>query len=558
MECGFAGNADVYGIGIRIGYYTQAFAAWYASFFHFREAQVLRDTNKLFLFALGVVGLIYVANAQETFAVEAFLLLQIGMVIALVSITDTTRYVSRYSRTSNERVVSRLAIMGAGLLFNVCFWWRGLDVMRETPCQMIGRAKVKTRSTQATNEATYMCFFVKANAYGWLRTLMRVWTLYLTVSSVLTVGFRDIVELLQAWRRNEVKRAFEAAAAAYQKGVKGENRISAPAESVESQIEPTVQSDDGPGDGTAGLQSSIPSSPPGNSSQADSMQPQSPIKICKPEQSSSTSGNSTDTFAAVREAEFFLESVFSIYPKIGSSSDTKHVARLFGGWVAFPIPRSAFDGKCAEFRYSKCLWSWLTMQWARQPNAGQRYVISLHMQGLGQHNFWRVPRFYHRVRQLSQTLELPEWKVLGIASDVQLSQIPLKKSARVWAGMATYTLLLIIALIVQVELTIAWNNISGLQSVSTVGQLIPFILGVGGLIKVLWGKWRLIRSGIKETLDMDIRPPSEYELAMEQYLQWKNAQKGSASPQECIEQVANSSEINGRDTGTAPEQTDVV
>lgn len=140
MECGFAGNADVYGIGIRSGYYTQALAAWYPSFFHFHEAQVLRDTNKLFLFALVVAGLIYVANAQETFAVEVFLLLQIGMVIASVSITDTTRYVSRYSRTSNERVVSRLAIMGAILLLNVCFWWRGLDVMRETRARWsIGR-----------------------------------------------------------------------------------------------------------------------------------------------------------------------------------------------------------------------------------------------------------------------------------------------------------------------------------------------------------------------------------------------------------------------------------
>ena len=394
-----------------------------------------------------------------------------------------------------------------------------------------------------------MCFFVKANAYGWLRTLMRVWTLYLTVSSVLTVAFQDILELLQAWRRNEVKRAFEAAAAAYEKGIKDDNCSSDPPEGAESQTEPTVWSDDGPGDGTDGLQSSTPSSPPGDRSQADSMPLQSTIEICKREQSSSTSDESTDTFAAVREAKIFLDSVFSIYPKIGPSSNKKHVVQLFGGWIAFSRPRSAFDGQSAEFRYSNCLWSWLTMQWSRQPNASQRYVISLHIRGLGQHNFWRVPRLYHRVRQLSQTSELPEWKVLGIASDVQLSQIPLTKSARVWACMATQTLLLIVALIVQVELTIAWNNISGLQSVSTVGQLIPFILGVGGLMKVLWGKWCLIRSGIKETHDMDIRPPNEYELAMERYLHWKNAQKRSI-PHECNERRG----IRARSTAEIQEQ----
>ena len=198
------------------------------------------------------------------------------------------------------------------------------------------------------------------------------------------------------------------------------------------------------------------------------------------------------------------------------------------------------------------------MQWGRQPNASQRYVISLHMQGLRQHSFWRVPRFYHRVRQLSQTSELPEWQVLGIASDVHLSQSPLTIPARAWKGMAAYTLILIMSLILQVELTIAWNNISGLQSVSTVGQLIPFILGSGGLIKVIWGKWCLLRSGIKETQDMDLRPPSDYELAMEQYLHWKNRQRESALKQECNEHVEDSSDINSRDKGAGPEQTGVI
>ena len=217
MECGFAGNADIFGIGIRVGYYTQALAVWYANFFHFREAQVLRDVNKLFLFALVIVGLIYVHDARATYAVEAFLLLQIGMVIGLISIMDSTRYRSRYLRASNEHLISRFAIMGAGLIFNVCFWWRGLDVMQKTPCQEPTPTAPHKMPTYAAEHATYVCFFVKASMFGWLRTLMRVMTIYMLVSSALTIGYRDGVRLLQTSRRTRSKETFKEAAAVYQK-----------------------------------------------------------------------------------------------------------------------------------------------------------------------------------------------------------------------------------------------------------------------------------------------------------------------------------------------------
>ena len=41
-------------------------------------------------------------------------------------------------------------------------------------------------------------------------------------------------------------------------------------------------------------------------------------------------------------------------------------------------------------------------------------------------------------------------------------------------------------LVVQVELTIVWNHFDGLKNLRSLGQLIPFILGVEGLLKVLW------------------------------------------------------------------------
>lgn len=41
MSCGFVGNTDILGIGIRIGYYAQAIAVWFSNYFLYREAKAL-------------------------------------------------------------------------------------------------------------------------------------------------------------------------------------------------------------------------------------------------------------------------------------------------------------------------------------------------------------------------------------------------------------------------------------------------------------------------------------------------------------------------------------
>lgn len=49
-------------------------------------------------------------------------------------------------------------------------------------------------------------------------------------------------------------------------------------------------------------------------------------------------------------------------------------------------------------------------------------------------------------------------------------------------------MLVILALLVaSVEVTIQYNGIRGVQSMSSVGQLIPAVIGIGGLVRVVWG-----------------------------------------------------------------------
>ena len=77
---------------------------------------------------------------------------------------------------------------------------------------------------------------------------------------------------------------------------------------------------------------------------------------------------------------------------------------------------------------------------------------------------------------------------------------------------------------VQVELTIAWNHIYSLQGLATVGQLIPLVLGVRGVVKVLWNKWCFMRDGIRGDEEFEVHL-SKYEKDMKKYLEWKRQEK---------------------------------
>lgn len=68
-------------------------------------------------------------------------------------------------------------------------------------------------------------------------------------------------------------------------------------------------------------------------------------------------------------------------------------------------------------------------------------------------------------------------------------------------------------LVLSIELTLAWNHISGVNIIGTVGQLIPFILGVGGLVKVLWSRLRMGGDSDGEEAGEDELEPADVRLA---------------------------------------------
>src|SRR6201999_4349609 len=81
-----------------------------------------------------------------------------------------------------------------------------------------------------------------------------------------------------------------------------------------------------------------------------------------------------------------------------------------------------------------------------------------------------------------------DWRALMLIVRFKLALDPSGDPPR-WRklGFMWHTLSIGLVLAIGTELTIQWNYIKGIQSLASVGQLIPLALGVGGLAKVIWG-----------------------------------------------------------------------
>jgi hypothetical protein len=105
---------------------------------------------------------------------------------------------------------------------------------------------------------------------------------------------------------------------------------------------------------------------------------------------------------------------------------------------------------------------------------------------------------------------IPPWPSVSLTSTLLLTSPSTPK--KIWLGWyyALLDLMIHVIVILQLELTLRWNRVSGLSGLWTsVGQLIPFIIGVGGLSLVL-GRWtvrawakRAKRKGEKSGWDID-------------------------------------------------------
>lgn len=180
-QCGFDGNPDIYGAGIRIGYYSQILSVWIANYFVLSKSKLLRSINILWMLALFIVIAWQSRHPSRIYAIEAFLLIQLLCATWFIGVLEKSRYSKKYWRFSPASLIFRnLTLMGL-LAYNVWFWWNGLDLMSPTPC------------------GTWIFFMAKVNLYGWYRSAFKVLSLTaLSFHAVLTV--KHAAQLTDHWR----------------------------------------------------------------------------------------------------------------------------------------------------------------------------------------------------------------------------------------------------------------------------------------------------------------------------------------------------------------------
>ena len=176
-SCGFDGNPDIYGLGIRIGFYVQFLAVWLSHLFVLSEAKASRSVNLVYIFAV-FIGLVWLSHdPTKCHAVEAFMLNMLFVVAWRVGVIETPRFGRKYWRVSPVNLLVQDFMFIALLAYTAWYFWLGLDLMKKTPC------------------GTYVFFFAKVDLFGWYRVFLKC---VIVLDAILT-PFLIASHLILAW-----------------------------------------------------------------------------------------------------------------------------------------------------------------------------------------------------------------------------------------------------------------------------------------------------------------------------------------------------------------------
>lgn len=496
-ECGFAGNSDIYGVGIRIGYYTQALSVWVANYFVLGEAKILRSTNLLFMIAV-LIGLFALSRkSPNAYAIEAFLLLQLSFATFYIGVVDWSRYSKKYWRFSPGRNVIMSMTNLSAIGYNAWFWWRGLDKMDETPC------------------GTFAFFFSKVDLFGWYRAMYRALSIPAIIGAVITECNRSL-ELLQYLRRRheDAKGLYDSLrnslAAAL---LSAPSRSRSPSSASKSSCSPVgpaaarnISRQESQEDLTNHLEMAVqtPLPPSPKFGQQYEILPsvhrrRTSDRLC-----------SSLRLPDLIEAEAYAQKVFDV-------SCARHSAWHYDLHLPFvKVPLQIFIPSVHSPRTLQRRWKAFLSQ--------RPFRLSIVVPLLSHANALNKYPTYGILVMLEKAVVAPDYKsidsrALQIVLDFELTRM--SKNTFVWTLLyrASLALLIVIFLVLSIELSIYWNHISGVASVSQVGQLIPAVIGVGGLVKVLW-TW-LLSSGV--SIEEEDGVTKEVRECAELYAQLKDA-----------------------------------
>ncbi len=511
-QCGFTGNPDIYGAGIRVGIYTQALAVGFANYFVPHEAGPLKALNTLFVFVMFIGTLFLSRTPFQTYAIEAFLLIQITFVIHFVGVTNASRYGRIAWKFSLERTLVKECSYLGMIVYNLWFWWVGLDHMRKTPC------------------GTFVLFIVwKVNLYGWFRRahqvlsilalcghLLESWenlfrTFYYFVSRQLrsTMFFKALEDSLQdppakvnvEVEENGIKTigGSQLELCAHEIGLSASQTSDPKPPNKSSPEPPQKDSADNSSnltvtEGTVGEQrinanalkdtKAEKAGPDGPCSEARGVRKGPPTQFLP-------------SFNNLYLADIYISDILA-----AGFFEVKKTRRweisFFRDTVKLYLPRFHIRTSANQPSLKECV--------RVIKNAAQQNRMNIKALAIGIFEIYSLRTYFiHQYPWgLHAALTHPshqtqDWRTLVIISDIRRSREKPKTRRAYWVPYAAQTILLFVGLILATELHIHWNHILGVRSMDSVGQLIPMLLGVGGLLKVLWAKGKMVWRGTECT-----------------------------------------------------------
>lgn len=163
IQCGFDGDQDMYGLGIRIGYYVQWIATVFGAYYTPKIVSSAFEANAIFNIGM-LAGLVYsTMRRNNMFVVEPVMVLGFSIGGAIVGLLDPKNVHNPKSLKSLRARLVHLCGTGALSLPLLIYWtwysFYGMDTLKYNHC------------------ARYTFFIVKIDIWApWFRYFMRVAT----------------------------------------------------------------------------------------------------------------------------------------------------------------------------------------------------------------------------------------------------------------------------------------------------------------------------------------------------------------------------------------------
>lgn len=504
--CGFVGSSDIYGIGIRIGYYAQSISIWFANFFVLREAKSLRAINTLFMFAM-FIGLIFMsATPSQTYGVEAYIMIQIIFVVWYVGTLDVSKYSRKHWKFDFERAVIKNGCFVGMVIYNVWYWWVGLDVMQKTPC------------------GTFGYFFSKVALDGWYRRANMVLAI-LAISGDMLLECGHLFRPLRHFYCRKIN------SAEYQGEL--QRRLESPMDTTGSsrsyRADPDTSSHIQRSSTPASPRSMLsinPVPPTSFDQELESLPKASSTR--SPVVTTSEARNESDAnwpdFRELYAADTYISSVLSACPESILTSTRFQITFLRGAIKLYiPYVRPPHGNNAVPLR--TCLTTTFEAIRRCHINSPAVCILFSHIYALQSQPFYRYPWLLHRALiEPSHTDQ--NWRTLAIIANIRITRMPNTTRKWYWIPSAVQGGVVTVGLVLSIELTVWWNSITGVNQIGTVGQLVPFVLGVGGLIKVLWS-WLQLRFATVREDGLEHEPNSPETRLATAYYERKEAYESS-------------------------------